>query len=164
MAKKKETVTNAMRMLKADNIEFVAVEYEYEGEISDNFGKEISKKTKIPENQSFKTLVIRGESKGIYVACIPVDKELDLKKAAKILKEKKVEMIHVKELLSLTGYIRGGVSPVGMKKKYPTLIEESCLLYDKIAISAGVCGCTLLLNPESVIKVCDATACDIVKD
>ena len=154
--------TNAMRLLDGAKIKYKAIEYEYdENNLS---GVLVAKETGLPCEQVFKTLVAKGDKSGFLVFCIPVNEELDLKKAARILKEKKVEMIHVKELLSLTGYIRGGVSPVGMKKKYPTLIEESCFLYDKIAISAGVCGCTLLLNPESVIKVCDATACDIVKD
>ncbi len=164
MAKKKAIITNAMRLLQASKIEFEAIEYECDGDIGDDFGMQISEKTGIPPEQSFKTLVVRGEKNGIMVACIPVACELDLKKMAQACKDKKVEMIHVKELLGLTGYIRGGVSPVGMKKKYPTYIDDTCLLYDKMAVSAGICGCTLLLNPDDLIEVCSAIACDISKD
>ncbi len=164
MAKKKAIVTNAMRLLQASKIEFETIEYECDGEIGDNFGEEISKKTGIPPERSFKTLVVRGEKNGIMVVCIPVDCEVDLKKLASCCKDKKVEMIHVKELLGLTGYIRGGVSPIGMKKKYPTYIDEACLNFDKMAVSGGICGVTLMIKPQDVIKMCDAVTADIVKD
>lgn len=98
------------------------------------------------------------------VACIPVNCEVDLKKLAAAADDKSAEMIHVKELQGLTGYIRGGVSPIGMKKKYPTFIDKSCMNFDKIAVSAGICGCTLLINPADVIKECGAVAGDIVRE
>jgi len=163
MAKKK-LITNAMRMLTAEKIEFEAIEYDGEGLLDgEDFGGKIAELTGIEPERSFKTLVARGEKKGIMVFCIPVNAECDLKKAAKVSGDKKVELIHVKELLGLTGYIRGGVTPIGMKKKYPTYIHESCLKFDKMAISAGVCGGTLLIKPEDVIRITDAVTADIVQ-
>ncbi len=155
MAKKKPIVTNAMRILSAAKIDFQAVEYETDGTVMENFGVEISKKTGIPPEKSFKTLVLKGEKKGIMVACIPVMEEIDLKKFASSVGDKRAELIHVKELLGLTGYIRGSVSPIGMKKKYPTYIEKSCMNFENIAVSAGICGCTLLLSPSDLLKACD---------
>lgn len=162
MAKKKAIITNAMRLLHTAGVEYTAVEYETDGTVEENFGQAVSEKTGIPPEKSYKTLVARGDKTGILVACVPVSGELDLKKLAKASGDKKVELIHVKELLGLTGYIRGGVSPVGMKKKYPTLIDQSCLQFDTMAISAGVCGCTLLVKPADVIRVTDAKTADIV--
>lgn len=163
MAKKKPIMTNAMRSLASKGIEYEAVEYETDGVIEDHFGMVIAEKTGIPPETSFKTLVLKGEKTGITVACIPVCRELDLKKFAAAAGEKKFEMIHVKDLLALTGYIRGGVSPVGMKKKYPTFIDASCQNHDKIAISAGVCGCTLILKTADVLAVTDAKCADITR-
>ena len=113
--------------------------------------------------QVFKTLVTRGDKTGILVFCIPVDMELDLKKAAAVSKNKKVEMTHMKELLGLTGYIRGGCSPIGMKKKYPTFIDETCILFDEIAVSAGVRGEQVILNPQDLVQYIEATEADITK-
>ena len=163
MAKKKAIVTNAMRHLQSVKAEFEAIEYECDGEIGQDFGMQIAEKTGIEPERSFKTLVARGDKTGVMVSCIPVNCELDLKKLAIASGDKKVELIPVKELLGLTGYIRGGVTPIGMKKKYPTYINQSCLDFDKIAISAGICGCTLLLNPDIVIKECSAKTVDIIK-
>ena len=125
MAKKKTVTTNAMRMLASHKINFETIEYETDGTVEENFGMIIAEKTGLPMEMSFKTLVARGEKNGIMVCCVPVNREVDLKKLAVCCKDKKVEMIHVKELLGLTGYIRGGVSPIGMKKKYPTFIDAS---------------------------------------
>lgn len=161
MAKKKPIVTNAMRQLSSAKIPFEAIEYEAE-EVGDNFGVHIAELTGIPCEQSFKTLVAKGNE--IITVCIPVDQEVDLKKLATASGNKKVEMIHVKDLLALTGYIRGGVSPIGMKKKYATYIHESCLLFDKMAVSGGTCGVTLLLSPKDLINVTDAKTCDIIKE
>lgn len=163
MAKKK-IITNAMRMLNASKIPFKAIEYDGEGLLDgDGFGSAVAALTGIPEECSYKTLVARGEKNGIMVCCIPVNAECDLKKLAKVCGDKKAELIHVKELLGLTGYIRGGVSPIGMKKKYPTYIDKSCLGFEEIAVSAGVCGVTLLISPADVIKVTNAVTADIVK-
>ena len=163
MAKKKPIVTNAMRQLTAAKVGFEAIEYETDGVIEDNFGMLISEKTGIPPEKSFKTLVLKGEKTGITVACIPVNCELDLKKFASACSEKKFEMIHVKDLLALTGYIRGGVSPIGMKKKYPTYIDASCEKFEKIAVSAGICGCTLIINTNDILTVTDAKVADIIR-
>ena len=164
MAKKKPIVTNAMRHLQAGKVEFEAIEYECDGEIGQDFGMQIAEKTGIEPERSFKTLVARGDKTGVLVSCIPVNCEIDLKKLAQASGDKKIELIHVKELLGLTGYIRGGVTPIGMKKKYPTFIDESFLNFEKIAISAGICGCTLLLKPQDVIKECDAKTVSIRKE
>lgn len=156
MAKKKPIMTNAMRILDAANIRYKAVEYETDGTVSDHFGEEVAKKTGIAPEESFKTLVARGERCGIIVVCIPVNKEVNLKRLAAAAGDKRVELIHVKELPALTGYIRGGVSPIGMKKKYPTFLEMSCISLENVAVSAGVCGCTLLLSPDDLLKICEA--------
>ena len=161
MAKKKPIVTNAMRLLSASKIPFETVEYEAE-EVGDNFGVHIAQLTGIPCEQSFKTLVAKGNE--IITVCVPVDQEVDLKKLAIASGNKKVEMIHVKDLLALTGYIRGGVSPIGMKKKYATYIHESCLHFDKMAVSGGTCGVTLLLSPKDLINITDAKTYDIIKE
>lgn len=161
MAKKKQTVTNAMRMLDKIGIKYDTLEYDAGDEIGENFGERIAELCGIDPATSFKTLVIRG--KEIYVCCIPVKEELDLKKLAQTAGEKKVEMIHVKELLGLTGYIRGGVSPIGMKKRYKTFIHQSVLDLDKAAISGGVCGVTLVMSPSDLIRATEAETADIIK-
>ena len=111
----------------------------------------------------YKTLVAKGEKTGINVFCIPVEKELDLKKCAKILNDKKVEMIAVKDLLSLTGYIRGGCSPIGMKKQYPTFIDSSAEKLDKIYVSAGKRGGQIYINPNDLKNFIRGTFKDLVK-
>lgn len=163
LAKKKPIITNAMRMLNAAGIKYEAIEYETDGTVEENFGMIISEKTGIPPEKSFKTLVLKGEKTGIVVACIPVNCELDLKKLAVCAKEKKFEMIHVKDLLSLTGYIRGGVSPIGMKKKYPTFLDSSSENFEEIAISAGICGCTLIMKTKDLAKTTNANVFDITR-
>ena len=163
MAKDRKNVTNAMRILHAAKIDFETVEYETD-EIGEHFGETIAELTGLPAVKSFKTLVLRGDKNGIIVVCVPVSDEVDLKKAAKVSGNKKVEMIHVKELLGLTGYIRGGVSPVGMKKKYPTYMHESAMSFDTIAISGGRCGTTLMLAPKDVQKATDCQFTDLIKE
>ena len=113
------------------------------------------------KNYVFKTLVARGERTGINVFCIPVCCELDLKKAAKAAGDKKIELVAVKELLALTGYIRGGCSPVGMKKKYPTFFDETCILWDEIAVSAGARGHQIILPPEHLADLVSAKLVDL---
>lgn len=151
--------TNVMRLLDAAKIPYRTAEYEFDE--SDLGGMHAAAAIGMPPEQIFKTLVARGEKNGYLVFCIPVCCELDLKKAAKAAHDKKVELIHVKELLGLTGYIRGGVSPIGMKKQYPTYIDGTCLEHDTIAVSAGVCGCTVLLKPADLIAFTKAEAADI---
>ena len=109
-----------------------------------------------------KILVAKGEKSGVVVFCIPVDKEIDLKKAAVVTGNKKLEMLHVKDLLATTGYIRGGCSPIGMKKKFPTFIDESAQNFEEITVSAGVRGAQLLLDPRELVKFIGANLCQIV--
>ncbi len=163
MAKKKTVVTNAMRMLAASKISFEAVEYETD-EVSKDFGLSIAALTGIPPEMSFKTLVGKGDKSGALVAVIPVGEELDLKKLARVSGNKSVELIPVKELLGLTGYVRGGVSPIGMKKLFPTFVHSSCTEYEKIAVSGGVCGVTLLLSPFDLLKSIKGQEADIIKE
>lgn len=163
MAKDKKTVTNAMRLLNVSNIKYETVEYEAE-EVGEHFGEMIAAMTGIPPEKSFKTLVAKGDKTGIVVCCVPVNEEVDLKKLAKASGNKKAEMIHVKELLSLTGYIRGGVSPIGMKKAYPTYFDETALAFDTVAISGGRCGTTLLLSPTDIQNITACKFTDLIKE
>lgn len=163
MAKDKKTVTNAMRLLNAAKIQYKTIEYEAD-EVGEHFGEKIAEMTGISAEKSFKTLVARGDKTGIIVVCIPVCDEVDLKKLARVSGNKKTELIHVKELLNLTGYIRGGVSPVGMKKKYPTYIHKSSEEFDEIAISGGRCGVTLMLTPMDLQKATECKFEDLIKE
>lgn len=153
------TKTNAMRLLDQAKISYQALEYEWDEEHLG--GEHAAEQVGIPAEQVFKTLVARGDKRGILVFCIPVNTELNLKKAALAAKDKKVELIHVKELLGITGYIRGGCSPIGMKKKYPTFMDETAILFDEITISAGVRGCQLYLKQEELVSFIDATLCEL---
>ena len=157
----KSNKTNAMRLMDAAKIPYRAVEYEYDE--SDLGGEHVAAVTGMNPDQVFKTLVARGDKKGILVFCIPVSCTLDLKKAAHAAGDKKVEMIHMKELLGLTGYIRGGCSPVGMKKKYPTFMDETAALYDEIAISGGASGLQMVLDPQQLMEYAEITAADLVE-
>ena len=142
------TKTNVMRLLEQAAIPFRTAEYEYdESDLSGNHAADV---IGMPREQVFKTLVTRAGKGGIYVFCIPVCDELDLKKAAKACGEKSIEMLHVKELLNVTGYIRGGCSPIGMKKKFPTYIDETAILFDEIAVSAGMRGEQVILAPDAL--------------
>lgn len=149
-AKKAEEIekTNVMRLLEAAGIPFETGTYEVDE--NDLSGSHAADLMGADHDTMYKTLVLKGEKNGYLVCCLPVDEELDLKKTAKAAGEKKVEMIHVKDMLSVTGYIRGGCSPIGMKKKFPTYIEETAQLYDKITISAGKRGVQVTLSPEAV--------------
>ena len=157
----KSNKTNAMRLMDAAKIPYRAVEYEYDE--SDLGGEHVAAVTGMNPDQVFKTLVARGDKKGILVFCIPVSCTLDLKKAAHAAGDKKVEMIHMKELLGLTGYIRGGCSPVGMKKKYPTFMDETAALYDEIAISGGARALQMVLDPQQLMEYAEITAADLVE-
>lgn len=154
------TKTNAVRLVQQAGI--ICEEAFYEYDENDLNGNHAAKAIGFPPEQVFKTLVARGERTGIHVFCIPVCCELDLKKAAKAAGDKNIEMVHVKELLGLTGYIRGGCSPVGMKKKYPTHIEESAELFDKIAVSAGARGHQMILSPFELADLIGADFCDLI--
>lgn len=154
-------VTNVMRLLKQANIEFETSEYEVDE--SDLSGVHLAQVLGVDVDCVFKTLVTRGEKKGLYVFCIPAAQELDLKKCAAVVGEKKIEMIQVKELLGLTGYIRGGCSPVGMKKKYPTYIDETAQLFDRIYVSAGQRGTQVIVDPVKLAEYVEAAFVDVTK-
>lgn len=151
--------TNVMRLLDAAKITCRAAWYEYDE--NDLNGMHAAEAIGMPPEQIFKTLVARGEKRGYLVFCIPVCCELDLKKAARAAGDKKVELIPVKELLPLTGYVRGGCSPIGMKKRFPTFLDETALLYEEIGVSAGCRGCQILLAPEDLIRYADLSLCDL---
>lgn len=153
------TKTNAMRLLEKANIAYQTACYTYIE--TEHSGLHAAQEVGMLPACVFKTLVVRGDKTGIFVCCIPVDRELDLKKVATLSKNKKVEMTHVKELLSLTGYIRGGCSPIGMKKKYPTWIDETATLFDTIAVSAGMRGQQMILSPTDLIAFIDAQTGDL---
>ncbi len=151
--------TNVMRLLDAAKLRYRAVQYDYDE--SDLSGLHAAAAIGMPPEQIFKTLVARGEKRGYLVFCIPVCCELDLKKAAKAAQDKKVELIHVRELLPLTGYVRGGCSPIGMKKPFPTFLDETAQLYDEIGVSAGCRGCQILLSPDALTDYLDLSLCDL---
>lgn len=155
------TKTNVMRLLDAAGIAYTPYEYSYSED--DLSGMHIVSQIGLPAEQVFKTLVTVGDKTGPVVFCIAVCDELDLKKAAKVSGNKKVEMLHVKELLGKTGYIRGGCSPIGMKKKFPTFIDETAILFDRITVSAGVRGCQLLIDRAALADYVGATLCDLTK-
>ena len=152
--------TNAVRLVEQAGIPCRESFYEYDE--NDLNGNHAAKAIGMPPEQVFKTLVTRGERTGIHVFCIPVCCELDLKKAAKAAGDKSIEMVAVKELLGLTGYIRGGCSPVGMKKRYPTYFDETAQLWDEIAVSAGARGHQLILPPDQLVQFINAKYADII--
>ena len=155
------TKTNAVRLVEQAGIPCKEAFYEYDE--NDLNGNHAAVALGFPPEQVFKTLVARGDRSGIHVFCIPVCCELDLKKTAKAAGDKGIELVAVKELLGLTGYIRGGCSPVGMKKKYPTHFDETCILWDEIAVSAGERGHQMILPPESLVALVSATTDDLCK-
>ena len=154
------TKTNAVRIVQQAGLPCREAFYEFDEK--DLSGLHAAKAVGMPAEQVFKTLVARGEKTGINVFCIPVCCELDLKKAAKAAGDKNMEMVAVKELLGLTGYIRGGCSPVGMKKKYPTFFDETCILWEEIAVSAGARGHQMIVPPEALAALVNAKLVDII--
>ena len=155
------TKTNALRLLSQAGISYRTASYDYDE--ADLSGLKAAQAIGFPPEQVYKTLVTRGDKRGILVFCIPVCCTLDLKKAAKAAGDKKVEMVHQNELLPLTGYIRGGCSPVGMKKAYPTFLDETAELYDEIAVSAGARGQQLILSPADLIDYGQLQVCDLTE-
>lgn len=153
--------TNAIRLLETARVPFSTRTYTVDendlaaGHVAEELGEDI--------NCVFKTLVLRGERTGLFVCVVPGNCEVDLKKAASAAGDKKAEMIAMKELLPLTGYIRGGCSPVGMKKAYPTFFHSTALDFDTIYVSAGVRGLQLEISPETLINFVGAEVCDLVK-
>lgn len=155
----KEQKTNAMRILEKNKIPYELITYECDEFID---GLHTAEKTGAPVEQSFKTLVAQGKSMDYYVFVIPIAEEVQLKTAAKAVGEKSVEMIHVKDINKITGYIRGGCSPVGMKKQYRTIIHSSAQDYNEIYISGGRIGATIKLSPLSLKSLVNAEFADII--
>ena len=154
----KEAKTNAMRLLERNKIPYEVLNYECDEFID---GLHSADLIGAPYDQSFKTLVMEGKSGGYYVFVVPIEKEVDRKAAAKAVSEKTVDMIHVKDILKITGYVRGGCSPLGMKKLYPTVFDASAENFDEIYVSGGRIGLTLKVNLESLLKVTNGKLADI---
>lgn len=157
----KEAKTNAMRLLDRQKIPYTVNLYECDEFID---GVHVADQLGQSYDSSFKTLVTVGRSGGHYVFVLPVDKELDIKKAAKTVGEKSVEMVHVKDILALTGYIRGGCTPLGMKKTFPTVIHESVLRFPQVIISGGRIGAQIMLSPDDLLRATGAKTADILKE
>ncbi len=151
--------TNVIRLLETAGIPFETREYEVDE--SDLSGVHVAGQLGQPVEQVFKTLVLKGEKTGCFVCCIPVAEELDLRKAAKAAGDKKAEMLPMKELLPVTGYVRGGCSPIGMKKKFRTFLDETAVLFDNIAVSAGVRGAQIVISGESLADYVQAELVDL---
>ena len=152
--------TNVMRLLDAAGIAYGTGTYEVDE--NDLSGSHAADLLGVEHDRMYKTLVLKGEKKGYMVCCIPVDEELDLKKAARAAGEKKAEMIHVKDMLGITGYIRGGCSPIGMKKHFPTYIEEMAQAFDTIMVSAGQRGVQVTLSPQDLRDYVEGTFVSLV--
>jgi Cys-tRNA(Pro)/Cys-tRNA(Cys) deacylase len=162
MARKETPVkTNAARILEAAGVGFELREYEVDED--DLSAPAVAGKIGMPAGQVFKTLVARGDRTGVLMASIPADAELDLKALATASGNKKVELVAVKEVLGLTGYIRGGVSPIGTKKVYPFYLDESAILWDRISVSAGIRGCQMVLAPEDLLRVAGGEYASVAK-
>lgn len=159
MAKKFKT--NALRMLDKAKIPYSIKEYEYDEEHLD--GRHVASQVDMDPNSIFKTLVLHDHHNEHLVCCVPVLEEIDLKKLAKLAGRKSVEMIHQKDLLSVTGYIRGGCSPVGMKKQFPTYIDESILKVDEVAFSAGKRGYQMIVNVQQILTYLNVEVGDIIR-
>ena len=155
----KEVKTNAVRILERNKVSYELLTYECDEFID---GLHTAEKTGAPVEQSFKTLVMQGKSKKYYVFVITIDREVDLKAAARAVQEKSVEMIPVKELTNITGYVRGGCSPLGMKKQFPTVIDATARAFDQIYVSGGRIGTTIKVNPQDLAKVVNAEFADII--
>lgn len=158
---KKEPKTNAMRILEKEKIQFEIHRYECE-EFTD--GVAIADTLGQPHEKVFKTLVTEGKSKEYFVFVIPIAEELDLKKAARAVGEKAVEMIHVKDINKVTGYIRGGCTAIGMKKDFYTVVDESARNLETLIVSGGKRGTQVELNPADYLKACRGSTADLIKD
>jgi Cys-tRNA(Pro)/Cys-tRNA(Cys) deacylase len=154
------TKTNAARILDRQGIKYELLAYEVDE--SDLSAVSVAEKLGQDADQVFKTLLLQGDKTGVFVCIIPGAEELDLKKAALFSANKRVELVPMKEILGLTGYIRGGCSPVGMKKSYPTFIDESCIIYDYIFISAGMRGMQIKIAPDDLIKAISCKMGDLI--
>ena len=157
----KNKKTNAARILDRLKISYEIKEYEVD--LDDLSAIHVAASAGMDVKMVFKTLVCRGDKNGVLMACIPGDGELDMKALAAASGNKRVEMVHLKEVLGLTGYIRGGCSPLGAKKIYPVYLNESCHDFDRIAISAGIRGQQLILSPDDLIKAVNATVAKLIR-
>lgn len=155
----REAKTNAMRILDKNKIEYEMITYECKEFVD---GIHAAEASGIPAEISYKTLVMQGKSGSFYVFVVPVPASVDLKKAAKIVGEKSIEMIHTKDILSITGYVRGGCSPIGMKKQFPTVIDASASELKQISVSGGRIGFSLLLSSEDLIRLTKAKCADVI--
>jgi Cys-tRNA(Pro)/Cys-tRNA(Cys) deacylase len=153
--------TNAARYLDRLNIDYRIVEYEVDE--LDLSAESVAKKVDLPPEQVFKTLVARGDKTGVFMACIPGNMELDLKAMAAVSGNKNAEMVHVGEIQQLTGYIRGGVSPIGAKKYYPIFLDESAIGFPLISVSAGLRGSQIFISPGDLMKALDIKVCKIAR-
>ncbi len=160
---KKEEKTNVMRVLDQKRVPYTAHSYPHEGGAAPD-GVSVARMLGRDPAAVFKTLVTRGASGGHYVFDIPAADTLDLRKAARAVGEKSVAMLPAKELLPLTGYVHGGCSPVGMKKRFPTVFHESCLSQDAICVSAGTVGYQVEVRPADLIALVDAATADLISD
>ena len=152
--------TNVMRLLEQDGISYTPHTYPWDGKIAPD-GETVAGILGLDPGQVFKTLVAKGASGTNYVFDIPVAESLDLKKAAKAVDEKSIEMLHLKDLFPLTGYVHGGCPPIGMKKQFSTVFDETCILYDTICISAGKIGSQVEAAPDDILTACGGTTADI---
>lgn len=155
----KETKTNAMRILDKNKIEYETITYECKEFID---GIHAAQVAGIPAEMSYKTLVMQGKSGSFYVFVVPILASVDLKKAAKVVGEKSIEMIHTKDILAITGYVRGGCSPIGMKKQFPTVIDASASGFKQISVSGGRIGLSLCMSPEDLIGLTKAECADVI--
>ncbi len=156
--KDKDVKTNAMRILERLKIPYDVLTYEVR-EFED--GLQIADIEGVPREESFKTLVMRGKSGGFYVFVLPVEKEVDLKAAARSVGEKSVEMIHVKDIFAVTGYVRGGCSPIGMKRDYPTVVAAEAERFERIYVSGGRIGSTIRLRTEDLLRASGGRVAEI---
>jgi Cys-tRNA(Pro)/Cys-tRNA(Cys) deacylase len=161
MMEMSQAKTNAMRILDAKKVSYEMLTYDNkDGKID---GASVAAKIARDPKEVYKTLVTQGASKNLYVFVLPVEGELDLKKAAKAAGEKKIEMIPVKDIQKWTGYIRGGCSPIGMKKEYKTFIDETCLNIDVMIVSGGKIGIQIVIKPDKLKEIIHAEVADLLK-
>jgi Cys-tRNA(Pro)/Cys-tRNA(Cys) deacylase len=154
--------TNVTRLLDAAKIPYEVLTYEVdEADLSGVHAASLLNKPGFSAEQVFKTLVLQGASGTYFVCCIPVAENVDLKKAARVMEEKSADLIAVKELQPLTGYVRGGCSPIGMKKAFPVFIDETATLFDRISVSAGLRGVMVLIAPQALVIYVNARFCDL---
>ena len=157
----KQIKTNATRILETKKIPFELLEYDIDMELLS--AEDAAAKTGIPEERTFKTLCARGDKHGILLACLPAGRELDFKALAAASGNKSTELVPLKEVTPLTGYVRGGCSPIGTRKKYPVYIDASVLAFDYITINAGHRGILFKMSPHDLVKATDAVTADILR-